>query len=70
MEEYTNISYRRVIHIFFHEPTVCKRDTKWKKAYLTSVGNIVMWFYRSLTGSETTSTAQRKEAKEKKKKKP
>ena len=26
-----------------------------KKAYLTSVSNIVTWFYHSLTGSETMS---------------
>ena len=25
-----------------------------KKAYLMSVGNIVLWLYRSLVGSETT----------------
>ena len=52
----------RIIHILFHEQAVCRRRHKneeKKRAYLMSEGNIAMWFYHSLAGSETMSTLQR-----------
>ena len=54
-KEYTNISHDRIIHISFHEQVQCGRGTKWKRLYLTSVGNIVLWLYRSLSRSESAS---------------
>ena len=36
------------IHILFYEQTVCKRGTKWKKAYLISIGNIATWLSGSV----------------------
>ena len=48
MKEYANISHCGIIHILFHGQAVCREGTKYKKACLTSIGNITMWLYYSL----------------------
>ena len=36
---------KRVATYCFHELAVCRRGTKWKKAYLMSLGNIAICLY-------------------------
>ena len=47
------------LFFFFNEQAVCWRCSKWKKAYLTSVGNVAMWLYCSLV--ETNSLVFKKQ---------
>ena len=36
----SNVSHGRIILVLFHEQIALRRDTEWKKVYLTSVCNI------------------------------
>ena len=49
--------------LFINNQAVCGRGTQWMKAYLMSVGNIALWLYCSLVGSETTSQLFKRETK-------
>ena len=35
LKERIHVSHSQIMHILFHEQAVYRRDTKWKKAYLT-----------------------------------
>ena len=62
-KEYAHVSYDRIMHILFHKQAFCWRDTKWKKAYLTSMSN--MWLYHSWAGTrDNVSTVKKKNSRE------
>ena len=53
-KENTNVFHGRIIHVSFHEHSVNRRSTKWKKK-LTCVTDIDMWLHQFLAWSETMS---------------
>ena len=57
------------LYTFFHEQAVCKRDTKCKEAYLTSVANITRCLPFPDRVRDNVSTIQRTKGLKKKKKK-
>ena len=41
------------MHILFHEPTECRKDTKMEKGLFDEESNVAMWLYCSLEDSKT-----------------